>query len=162
MVFSPKDLVAAKWDFTNAVRHEMERRQLAIKFWLAATAEVFRASDMRRRELSVVQLNLRSAFRVTDMLMGDSADSPRARRAFKAALTEVRFPPGGATVCGPRSHMVKVAARGEGVEHIQKFDALTVGANVLRSCELSLRCAWQQAPDFGAAFARSRAEHISH
>ena len=46
------------------------RRQLALKLWLTATAEEPIASDMRRGELPIAQLNPRSAFEMADVIAG--------------------------------------------------------------------------------------------
>ena len=61
--------------------------------------------------------------------------------APEEASREIGFEPDRATTGGPRSKMAKVAARAESVEQIQRSEALLGGANVLRSCELSLKFA---------------------
>ena len=60
LIFDPNDLAEAKWGLMENVLSDAQRRQLALKLGVAATAKVPMASDMRRRELVRTQMNPRS------------------------------------------------------------------------------------------------------
>ena len=54
----------------NDVPRKAKHRQLALKFWLAATAKEPVAANIRRRDLAIGQLNPRSAFGAADVRAG--------------------------------------------------------------------------------------------
>ena len=60
---SPKDLYETRAGSMADVLRNAVHHQLTWKLWLAAMAEEQMASDMRRRELAIVRLNPKSAFR---------------------------------------------------------------------------------------------------
>ena len=68
----------------NAPRSEAHK-QLTPKLRLAATAQEPAASDMRRRELAITQLNLRNAFGIADAISGVSMEDSQPGDASKKA-----------------------------------------------------------------------------
>ena len=66
LIYNPNDLAGTRWDFMEEALKNAERRQLALKLWLAATVKDQAAGDMRRQELLVSSGNPKSAFDVAD------------------------------------------------------------------------------------------------
>ena len=61
MILTREDLWGAKWVFMRDALKEMERRELALKLWLAATAKDTKSPDVRGVELAISHLNRRGA-----------------------------------------------------------------------------------------------------
>ena len=81
------------WDFVNDIRKEADRRQLALKWRLSATAKEPAASDLRRGELAMAHMNPQSAFGMADVKVGISVDSAmmgRSPRGVKRSLFRQR------------------------------------------------------------------------
>ena len=125
----------------SSVLQDADRRQLALKLWLTATAKEPMASDMRRRELAIAQLRPRSAFEMADVIAGGWVDATQAGKASRQAARDVGLEDGGVTKGGPRSNMAKIAATAEYLERMQRLGALGGRAIVMRGCELSLTSA---------------------
>ena len=94
---------------------------------------------MRRRELLLSLEDPRSAFDLADMVAGSSVDSTKLGKAHLEAAHDAGLEPDVASSGGPRAKMAKVASRADSVERILRFEATAGGANVMRSCELSLQ-----------------------
>ena len=136
LVFKPSDLSEAKWGSMDNVLRNEGRRRLSLKLWLAATAKEPLASDMRRRELAITQLNPQRAFEIADMIAGAPVDDAQMGEASKEAARDVGFEDDKAIKGGARSIVAKIAARVEYLRRIQRFESLGGGAVVIRSCEL--------------------------
>ena len=50
LIYNPSDLAGTRWDFMEEALKTAERRQLALKLWLTATAKDPATTDMRRKE----------------------------------------------------------------------------------------------------------------
>ena len=93
---------------------------------------------MRSRGLAVAQVDAHSASRLADMITRNSLDSIRIGKASREASRQIGFEPDEDTTGGPPSKLARAEGRAEIVEQIGRFGALVGGANVLRSCDLSL------------------------
>ena len=62
LIPTPTDLREAEWEFLNGALKETSHRQLALKRGLGATAQNVREVDMKRKEVSIAQLNPKDAF----------------------------------------------------------------------------------------------------
>ena len=74
------------------------------------------------------------------MVAGNSLEATKLGREFREASAGIGLEPDDAATEGPRTKMARVAAKAGNVGQIQRFEALTRRANVLRSCVLSLKC----------------------
>ena len=124
----------------NGVPRNAARRQLALGLWPASTAEEPMAPGTRRRVLAISQLNPQGTFETADMIAGDSVATSMMGRTSLGASRAVGFDHHEAGTGGPRIRMAKVAEKAESIVDIRRFWAFTGRANVLRNCELSLRC----------------------
>ena len=87
LISNPKDLSETKWGFTDDVLQDGEHKQLTLKLWLAATAKATAASDMRRRGISMAEINPNSAFELADRTTGTSVDETVMGRASRNAAS---------------------------------------------------------------------------
>ena len=74
------------------------------------------------------------------MIAGGSVATSMMGRVSLGASRAVGVDQGEAIMGGPRREMAKVAEMAESVEAIQRFEAFAGKADVLRSCELLLKC----------------------
>ena len=144
----------------NGVIDYAERRQLTWKVWPAATAEDPLASDMCRRDLAIAQLKPQSAFEIADLIAVGSMGAAKLGKAPQGESREIGFAPEVVATGGLQGKLAKVAARAETVGQIRRPEALSGRANVLSSCELSLK-RLAKASDFGDAVTRRRADSMS-
>ena len=86
--------------------------RLTHKIWLAAVAEDTEASDLRRRELTISQVNPYG--------VSHSTNSAKLGEDSKAASAKVCFAPGEAIPAGHRSKMAKVAGSADRAEEVRK------------------------------------------
>ena len=120
------------------VLSDATQRELALKFWVAATGEEPMAADNRTRESTLAQMRPCNAFELAGAAAGSSADAPQMGKASKQAACEVGLEDDGAPRGGPRNRMARIAARAASLEEIQRFAAMSGRTNVLRICKLSL------------------------
>ena len=139
MISNPKDLSETKWGFMNDVLQNDEHKQLTLKLWLAATAKLAAASDMQRRDISMAEINANSAFGLADRITGASVDETTMGRASGNAASAAGINADEMLKGGPRRKMARIADKAESREQIQKFEATGSKANVMRSCDLSLK-----------------------
>ena len=138
-ISNPEDLREVTWDSMNDAPKSAEHSHLALKLRIAATAGDSQAAATRRRELAIAQFNPHGALQIVDMVAGGSLAGPKLGAAPQEASREIGRESDRATSGGPRSQMGKVAATAETAEQIQRLEALSGSAIVLRSCELSLK-----------------------
>ena len=77
------------------------------------------ASDMRRKELAIAQLNPSSAFELADMIAGGPVADSEMGKASKRASREVGYEDMEAMRGGPGSKMAKIAERAESLGQIE-------------------------------------------
>ena len=139
LIFNPKDLSETKWGFMDEVLQNDEHKQLTLRLWLAATAKMTAASDMQRRDISMAEINPNSAFELADRITGTSVNETMMGRASRNAARAAGVEAEEMLKGGPRRKMAKIADKAESYEQIQKFEAMGSRANVMRSCDLSLK-----------------------
>ena len=123
----------------NDVLQDDGRKQLTPGLWPAAAAKSARSSDMKRRELSLAEINPRGAFEVADMITGASVDETQMGRASKNAVSAADIDLNEMLKGGPRRKVAIIAEKADSLGQIQKFEATGSRATVTRSCELSLK-----------------------
>ena len=92
VIFNPEYIQGARWDSAHGVTRETGHLKLALKPWLAATAECALAWDMRRRDLTMARLNPDGLFQMADMLAGVSVAFAILGQASGGALAKTFFP----------------------------------------------------------------------
>ena len=108
-----------------------------MKLWVAASAEDPRVSDKRRREMVLDQMNTRSAFVIADKIAGGPVGASVTGKASTDAARDVGLEIDVFSKGGPMNKMAKAAARASSLVEIQRFEAMTGRANVMKNCELS-------------------------
>ena len=139
LICNPKDLTETRWGFMDDVLQNDEHKQLTLKLWLAATAKQTAASDMQRRDISLAEINTTSAFELADKIAGASVDETTMGRAAREAASAAGISADEIMKGGPRKKLARIADRAESSEQIQRFEAMGSRANIMRSCELSLK-----------------------
>ena len=139
LIFNPDVPAGTKWDLMDNALSDAQHRQLAMKPRIAATAEKPSASDKRRRESILTQMNPRNGSELADMIAGGSVESTQSGKVSADAAQEVGLEDAETSEGGTRNKMADVAARASSLEDILRFEAMTGRANVTRSCDLSLK-----------------------
>ena len=106
---------------------DAERRQLALKFWLAATAKDPTVSGRRVGEVAIDQLNTRGVAEVAAGIAGGSVGASQTGKTSREAARGVGFEDDGVVKGGPGSKMARLAARAEHLEQIQRLEARAAG-----------------------------------
>ena len=123
--------------FYGDVLRNAERRQLTLKMRTPATATEPMASDMKRRELALAELNPRSAFEIPNMIAGSSVGNSQTGRASKGAAQSVRPRRGEMMKGGPGSKMAEIVNLEDSLGQSKRFEAMGNRADVTRRCDLS-------------------------
>ena len=111
LILDPNDLAQGSWGLMDNAPSDAHRRLSALKLCLTSTAKKPMASDMRRRELVLAQMNPRSAIELAETVEGGSGDATRMGRAPREAAREVGLVDDKAPRGGPRNKMATIAAR---------------------------------------------------
>ena len=144
LIFNPADLSDTGRGCVTDGPKEADRRQVALKFWPPATAEDPTASDMRRRELAAARLNPQSAVDTGDTVAGSSGGSTMMGGTSQDALWAVGSEDDGiATGDRERKRLTwrREPNRWQTFNVPSRREKSAERANVLRSRELSLKCA---------------------
>ena len=118
-LFSPDNSAGAngiQLDLMSNALSDAHQRQLALKLWMAATADAPTAPDKRRRGAALAQMSPRNAFELADMVAGGSVDATQMVKAPKEAAREVGLEGDEVSRGGRRNKMAKIAARATSLE----------------------------------------------
>ena len=120
MIFDPTDLEEVRWDFMTGVLENAEHRRLALKLWLAATAEDSQSPDMRGRALEIAQSNPDTVFEIHGIIAGGPMEAAKLGGASQESSGGIGFEPDEVATGGPRIKMAKAAARAGTARQIQR------------------------------------------